>query len=84
MKIYNYELINSWMDNCKDMTVDELENEIVESKVAISNEELWRKGSTSEEGILRHTQNIIDLSEYISRLRNRVQETIIKKEVVNE
>lgn len=84
MKSYDSELINGWMDNCKYMTVDELENEIVESKVAISNEELWRKGSKSEEAILRHTQNIIDLGEYISRLKCKIHDIIIKKEAVNE
>ncbi len=42
--------------------------EIEEVKGAISNERIWLKGSSTEEEVLGHAQNIADLSEYLARL----------------
>ena len=53
------------------------EDEIEEVKGAISNERLWLKGSSNAEEKLGHSQNIVDLSEYLSRLE---AEYLVKEE----
>lgn len=65
---YDEEMVSSWMDELKSNNQD-IDEAIDEAKVAISNERIWKNGSSKLEQINGHEQNIANLVEYIRRLK---------------
>ena len=62
------ETLQIWIEDFKAEGRD-LQEEIDDIKGTISNEQLWLKGSFSEEEINNHKQNIVDLTAYLEWLR---------------
>lgn len=63
-------------DNFAEMIDDLLENEIEETKGAISNERLWEKGSDGEQAE-QHNENIESLDEYKAILQYAIDHGVI-------
>lgn len=61
------EIIKIWLTNM-------YEENIEETKVAISNERLWAKAATSTEETEMHMNNIANMEEYIEVLKEKIAE----------
>ena len=63
------------VDTIKEWLFELFKNELIESKGAISNEEIWVNGSSDEEDIKRHNDNIECYKEYIDILEDAISQT---------
>ena len=64
------ETVKIWVSDFEKNGRD-LDAEIDETKIAISNERLWQKGALSKEEALAHEQNIAELNEYLEWLNEK-------------
>ena len=84
--VYDKEVIEEWLNrlnasilvkmkiaalNTKKSIIDE---EIAEAKGAISNENIWLNGSSTDEERVLHSQNIATLTYYIDKLEEMKDE----------
>ena len=64
------ETVQIWVENFAEEGRN-IQEEIDEVKGTISNERLFQKGETTEEGILMREQNIADLTAYLEFLEEK-------------
>ena len=62
------ETVKIWLEELGNPTKEEIKTEIEEVKCAINNEHLWELGYDGNEPMNPHTENIMELKEYLEVL----------------
>lgn len=70
--MYDEDMVSHWCEQFFEEGGD-IQEEIEDARINISNQRLWQKGCDTQEQIMMYEENIANLEEYIKRLEHAMR-----------